>query len=354
LIPQYFHLEQSLKVNNMSVGLDIGSKTIKIVELKPDGQGWQLAASGISGYDGQTPDNLNEPREFSEFGSMIRKLYKAAGVSSKEINVALPESLVFTRTLKFPLLTDAEIASAIKWESEQYIPIPISEAIIQHQIIGRKENSTPPEALVLLVAAPRILTEKYVKAASEAGLNVVSVESDLIALSRALSQEGKTLLLVDFGARSTDVAISRGGQMAFSRSIPTAGDAFTRAVSQGLGVQVSQAEQYKKTYGLKGEKLEGKIQNALSPVFKIVADEIKKAIHFYIADEGGDSPSAVIVSGGTAGMPYAINELSKYLGLEVVVANPFANIKVDPEAAKTIAPYAPLYSIAVGLAMKKG
>lgn len=336
----------------MTVGLDIGSKTVKIVEISREGAGWKLDASGVVGYKGGSPDKIIEEREITALASIIKNLHKEARVSAKDVHIALPEQQVFTRTIKFPLLTDQEVAAAIKWEAEQYIPIPLSEAIVQHQILERRENTTPPGVTVLLVAAPRQLVEKYVKIVELAGLNSFSVETELMALVRALAPAKGTVLIVDFGARSTDLAIAKDQGLTFSRSVPTAGEAFTRAVAQALGIEVQRAEEYKKTYGLSGTQLEGKIKNAIDPVFRVIVDEIKKTIRFYQTDEHGEVPSSIILSGGTSGMPEAVTLLTKYLGLEVVVGNSFGKVSVDPEVMKTLTPYAPLYAVAVGLALK--
>jgi len=322
-----------------------------MVELAKDGGKWKLRSSGIVGYSGNPIEHMQDEKELTALSGLIKKLHKESNVSSKEIMIALPEPQVFTRTIKFPLLTDKEVASAVKWEAEQYIPIPINEAIIQHQILERRENASPPEVVALLVAAPRILVEKYVKVAQTAGLTVVGVETALMSLVRSLAPPDQTVVLIDFGARSTDIAIAKNGLLSFSRSVATAGEAFTRAVAQSLGVEVKQAEEYKRTYGLSGSQLEGKVSGALGPVLRLVADEIKKAIQFYQTEEKGESPQAVVLSGGTAGLPEAISALSKSLGTEVVVGNPFSKIVVDPDTAKKIAPYAPLYSIALGLAL---
>lgn len=336
----------------MSVGVDIGSKSIKIVELSPQDGSFRLDASGIAGYTGSPPERLRDEKELASLGEAIAKLHKEARISGKEVYIALPEPSVFTRTVRFPLLTDSEIASAVKWEAEQYVPIPLNEAIVQHQILERRESATPAEVLVLLVAAPRALVEKYMAVFQAARLTVSGVETELMALVRALAPPNQTALIVDFGARSTDIAISKNGNLAFSRSIPTAGEAFTRAVAQGLGVEYGQAEQYKKAYGLSPVSLEGKVRSALDPVFRIVADEIKKAIQFYQTEEKGETPTSVFLSGGTSALPEAISTLTKLLGIEVVVANSFAKVRLDAEAAKSLAPFAPFYSIAVGLAMR--
>ena len=342
-----------MDVHAAMVGIDIGSKTIKIVEINKEGAGFSLRASGIVGYTGTTVDKMADDKEMASLGQIIKKLHAEAGVSSKDVVISIPEPLVFTRTIKFPLLTDSEIGSAVKWESEQYIPIPISEAIIQHTILARNEKATPPEVLVLLVAAPRVIVEKYTKVIQFAGLNTTAVETELIALTRSLAPLDRTVLLVDLGGASTNIAISKLGLLSFSRSIPVAGEAFTRAVSQGLGVTAQQAEEYKKTYGLASTQLEGKVKGVLDPVLMLVVDEIKKAVSYYLTEEKGETPSALIVTGGTSGMPDIISTLTKLVGMEVMVGNPFAKIKADPETAKKLAPYAPLYSVAVGLALRE-
>ena len=336
----------------MSVGLDIGSMTIKMVELSSEGKVMRLQAAGVLGYKGANIKKLEEEKDFAAIADVVRKLHKEAKISSKNVIVSLPEDSVFTRTIKFPPLSDGEIASAVKWEAEQYIPIPVAEAVIQHQILERQKEGTPPQVVVLLVASPRSLVEKYVKIVHLARLNPVAVETDLIALVRSLAPPDKTVLILDFGASSTDLAIAKNGLLSFSRSIATAGEAFTRAVAQSFGVESAQAEEYKRAYGLSEKKLEGKVKDALSNVFKVVIDEIKKAIHYYQTEEQGEAPKSLILSGGTAGMPQALSVLTSLLEMEVEIGNPFKNVSMEANMEKSLAGYAPLYSVAVGLALR--
>jgi len=196
------------------------------------------------------------------------------------------------------------------------------------------------------------LVERYAKVISMAGLNLVVLETELMALVRSLAPDAQTVLLADFGARATNIAIAKNKVLAFSRSIHTAGEALTRAVAQYLGVEELQAEEYKRTYGLSQNQLEGKIKTALDPVFRVVSDEMRKAIQFYQSEERGETPKLAILSGGTAGMPDAVSALTNLLNMEVVVGNPFAKVQVDPQAQSTLSGYAPLYSIACGLAMR--
>ena len=185
------------------------------------------------------------------------------------------------------------------------------------------------------------------------GLNLIAVETELISLVRALAPEDQTVLIADFGARSTNIAISKNAMITFSRSIPTAGEAFTRSVAQALGIEEVQAEEYKRSYGLSPTQLEGKIKGALDPILRMVSDEMKKAVHFYQSEEKGEAPKSVILAGGSAGMPEMASSLTKLLGIEVIVGNPFSKVSVDPQAVQALSGYAPLYSVAVGLAMRE-
>lgn len=336
----------------MSVGIDIGSKSIKVVELAKASDKFALKGAGIISVKDGDISRIEDEVSFTNLANTVKKLVHDAKISSKEVNISLPDSQVFTRTIKFPPLTDAEVESAVKYQAEEMVPIPLKDAIFQHMILERRENTQPPEVLVLLVAAPRILVEKYVKVITLAGLTAVGIEPGSIAISRSLGVPSKTAFIIDFGAKSTNIAVVRNQKLVLSRTIPTAGDAFTRAVSQVLGIDVSQGEEYKRTYGLNADQLEGKVANALMPIFKIVVEEIKKTIQFYQTDEKGNNPDIIVISGGTAGLPGVAPALTKLLGTEVIIGNPFAKVSVDPRISQNLSSYAQLYGTAVGLALK--
>src|SRR4030042_1231958 len=131
------------------VGLDIGSKTIKIVELQKEGDAFSLVASGIVGYSGTTVARMEDEKEIAGVAQIIKKLHN--------------------------------------------------------------EKATPPEVLVLLVAAPRVLVEKFTKVVSLAGLTPIAVETELMATARSLAASDRTVLLVDFGAASTNIAVCQNG-----------------------------------------------------------------------------------------------------------------------------------------------
>jgi type IV pilus assembly protein PilM len=332
------------------IGIDIGSKSIKIIELNKSGQTWTLKSSGAVGYSGQTPDKIIDENEFKKIADLIKGIIKKVEIKTFEVNISLPEAVVFTRLIKFPLLSEEEVSAAVKWEAEQYIPIPASEAVIQYTIL--EKNDTTSQTSVLLVATPKVVVEKFVKVLQLAGLTPVVAETELTALTRSLAPQKGISLLLDIGFSSTDMAIVKDASILFTRSISVAGEAFTRAVSQSLAIEPIQAEEYKKTYGLSDNQLEGKVKRALEPIFRVIIEEIKKAIQFYRSEEKGDAPTSIILTGGASTMPGIVSYLTQNLGIETVVGDPFGKITLDEETKKNLANYASLYSAAVGLAMR--
>ncbi|EKE05791.1 MAG: Type IV pilus assembly protein PilM [uncultured bacterium] len=333
------------------LGIDIGSKSIKVIELTKSGEAWLLKSSGAVGYTGVSPDKAVNESDFTSIAEVLKKIIKQIGITTKDVNISLPEALAFTRVIKFPMLSDEEVSSAVKWEAEQYIPIPVNEAVVQYTIL--EKNQEKAFVSVLLVAAPKVVVEKYVKIIKLAGLIPVSAETELTALSRSLSPAKGVSLLVDLGSSATDMSIVNDSNTVFTRSIPVAGEAFTRAVSQGLGVEPIQAEEYKKTYGLDSNQLEGKVKKALEPIFRVIIDEIKKAVHFYQTDEGGIAPSSIIITGGASIMPGIVPYLTESLNIETIIGNPFGKVNIDAETLKQLAPYMSIYGTAVGLAMQE-
>lgn len=337
--------------NLPKVGIDIGAASIKIVEMAPaGGKKWKLltAASMPAMEGGVVPGNSNLPT----LAAAIKKLLVEAGIKSRRVVCALPEEQISTHIVEMPLMSDVEIEQALQWQVEQYIPIPADRAVWSHQIISR--NAAGGGVEVLLVAAAKSLVEAYTQVLEQAGLEVVALESELMATARAELDEGSGLtLVVDIGARSTDVGLVRGGQLLFARTIATAGDAFTRAIESTLGLDRMVAEQYKNVYGFSATHLEGKLLEAMKPVLVIIAAEIRKTIDFYVSKHVGEAVRLVVLSGGVAALPEVVSILSVHLGIEVAVGNPFAKVMLDEAQKKALAGNEPFYAVAIGLGMRE-
>ncbi|HUW21749.1 MAG TPA: type IV pilus assembly protein PilM [Candidatus Bathyarchaeia archaeon] len=335
------------------IGLDIGSQNIKLVQLKRIGEQYSIVALGLS----PSPKNMESEAEADLLAQAeaIKKLVNVTKVSTPYVVSALPEDKVFTQIVEFPPMEEKEMESAIKWEAEQYIPIPLSEAVIDYQIIRSPQKIViGGKTEVFLVAAPKSMIEKYSKVLQMAELKTIALETEMVALSRSLVLPGSgPTMIVDLGARATDISLVENNQIVLTRSLPSAGEAITRSLVAALGLKQTQAEEYKKAYGVDESKLEGKIREAVGPVLDIVIREINKVISFYQNKNKSAKVERVVLAGGTADLPQIVSLFAEKLGIEVEIGAPFERVQRGEEIlAKLEKGTAPLYSVAFGLAMK--
>lgn len=332
------------------VGLDIGSRTIKIVELEQSGGRGKLVGVGHSATPpkGLLSEATMDQQVLSE---AINKTFVDARITTKSVNVALPESLVFTRVISMPQLTDKELTSAIRWEAEQYIPLPLSEAILDYEIMSKSNAGMH----VFLVAAPKSLVAKYQRIMALAGLDLVSIETEALALARALmdpNPSSPVALVVSIGAERTNVFVAKGINLILTYVIPTGGNALTRALSADLGIDSLQAEEYKKTYGLNKEVFSGKVGTAVKPILDNLVSELKRTMNFYQSKGADNEPiRRVVLTGGSAKLPGLVVFLAENLGIETQIGDPWQ--KVSDTAKLSSLPFDPVaFSEAVGLALK--
>lgn len=336
-----------------ALGIDIGSHSIKIVEMESDRTQVRLVnAAAILTPPRALGSTTDTDRE--AIAGAIRKLVHDAGITSKSVHIALPESQVFTRVIDVPQLSRQELASSIRWEAEQYIPLPLDQVTMDFTILQEAKNTGNNMMQVLLVASPKVLIDKYVGYVEQAGLGAVSIETEIISACRALSRSVasvRTSMIVSLGAQTTDLAILRSGILTFTRSISAGGEALSRALVQGLGFHQNQAEEFKKTYGLDRRHLEGKIVQAVHPIMDLIVSEIKRAKAFYEERFPGEKVDVVILSGGTARLPGMVAYMGEQITLETHIANPWVGIAKDVRFA-ALDNEGPVFCVAAGLAMK--
>lgn len=336
-----------------TLALDIGSHSIKLIELARDKNAYTVVAAGST----LTPPkslSANSAVDQGAIAEAIKKLIHDTGSKSRVVNIALPESQVITRIIEVPQLSTRELASAIRWEAEQYIPLPLEQVTVDFTVLRDSTVTGTNKMEVLLVASPKVLVEKYVSILERADLEPNAVETEIIATSRALVRSAtavKTAMIVSIGAQTTDLAILRGGILAFTRSISAGGEALSRSLAQGLGFEFAQAEQFKKTYGLEKDKLEGKIVGAVKPIMDTIIGEISRAIAFYQEKYNDDHIGVILLSGGTARLPGMVVYLAQSLSAEVQLANPWVGIRREARFG-VLDPEGPVFTVAVGLALR--
>ena len=365
----------------VSVGLDIGFSAIKVVALTHHENPPRLVSLGTIGSP--VPGMASDADiELEATAAAIKKLFAAAKIMDKNVVGALPESKVFTRVIDdLPYLSDSELTSAIRYASEEFIPMPVADVELNWQVLFRskleKSETVNPSAstnedslsalggktshfrgktVVFVVATPKILVNKYLKVMKMAGLTLRALETEVIASARSLvgnNPFSPTTLVMQMDATTTDFAVVSKGLILLTRSIATGGTALTRSIAQQFNFELSQAEEYKKVYGLASDQLEGKVFQALKGVVDVILEETKRVIQAYSAKNPENPIKRIVLSGGGAKLPGLVIYLANNLGLEVQEADPWYFVAKDKAIRTKLSVEGPLYTVAIGLALKE-
>ncbi len=336
-------------------GLDIGTHSLRLVEVNKSKKPYELVTFGIE----PTPKGgviSDSSVDLQVLADAVKRLVKESKVTTTNVVTAFPESLIFTRLVEAPKIEKKDLSQSIRYLAEEYVPIPINEVSLVYQVLREGSTLNSGKMEILLIAVPKDLIEKYLKITKMAGLKPVGMETEILAVSRSIvgsSAAAPTTLIISIGASTTDLAILTGGIIAFTRSIPTGGQALSRALAAELNFDLNQAEEYKKTYGLLESELGGKILAAIRPIFDVVVSEINRALTFYQRKNPSDTIKRVMLCGGSAKLPGLIVYLAQSLGVEVQIGDPWVFIGSDPELAQKLNQFAPDFAVAAGLALKE-
>lgn len=340
-------------MNKKPFGLDIGATTLRVVWLE-EKPGYFLKAAGAL----PTPSKgmmSESPLDEEEMAQSIQRVVANAKIESRFVNVALSENHVYTKVLEMPVLSDRELKSAIFWEAEQYIPVPLESITLTWNVLEREAKSTSGDKMqVLMVGAPTMLVNKYQRILTMANFTISSMETEIISAIRSLilGENFPPSLVVNIGSLSTSLAIVRNNIMVFTYSISVGGVAVNRAIATDFGMTQQQAEEYKKTYGVSNQFLGGKIGQATTPILNTIVEEVKKSLAFY-SQKYRDLPiRQIILSGGSANLPGIDSYFANNVGIETVVGNPWKILAPQP-IPKDVVDNAPDFVVAVGLAMRK-
>lgn len=239
-----------------TVGLDIGSHSIKVAECVSTRGGVAVKALGIA----PTPLGAMENNVIIDaqlLAQAVKQLLKASNVSSKaSVSSVSGQSALVVRVIEVPKMSDAELAETMRWEVERHVPFAANEVIMDFQRIERAD--APPDAQnmeVLLAVAQQDMIDRHVEMLFAAGLSPVAVDVEPLAVCRTYidmspdPRAQRTIAIVNIGANNTDIAIFKDGLLAFPRTLPLAGESFTRAIMAQMGLTPDQAEEYKRVYG---------------------------------------------------------------------------------------------------------
>lgn len=338
-------------------GLDIGNHSIKAAQIEHKGEG--KAKLTHIGYL-ETPVgilSLEDETTKNELADKIKQIRESSGITTRKVVAALPEASIFTRIILLPDVAEKDMEESVYYEAKQYLPTPVSEVQLDYIPISKVTLEGRKLVRALLVAAPKVVAQKYIDVVEMAGLELIALETETIATARAITfkkafEEGA--LLLDFGSAGTDMSVVKGRNLIFSQSLGTGSDALTKAIAADFGLDYQQAEQYKRTYGLLPDQADGKIAKALSPVMQIVINEINKTLNYFRAHLQESTPKKIFIVGDGAKLPGLGSFLTQNLGIETTITDPVSElsissgIKSEVEQLSTVG-----FTVAVGLSLKQ-
>lgn len=340
-------------VFNKSIGLDIGLTKIKAVSLSRQNNG--IALDSFSVLPSSPKGMLSEASvDEQEMAQAIKKTVDNLKINNRNVNIALSDNQVYTKVIEMPILSDKELSLAIYWEAERHIPVALSTITLVWNVLKRPLNSSLGEKMqVLMVGAPTNLINKYQKILQMANLTLNSIETETLAIVRALVTPNlPPTIIVSIGAINTSLAIIRDGILVLTYSIQTGGNAISRSIEADFGLTPAQSEEYKKAYGFSKTGVGQKVGKSTEPILSSILLEIKKALAFYAQKYKDDSMvQQILLSGGTAKLPGISLFFAENLGIETIIANPWKILGAKPLPPE-ILNSASDFTIALGLAMR--
>lgn len=321
-------------------GLDFSDLSLRIAKLKKKGKSFSLASWG---FVEMKPGIIKEGEVKDEQGliNAIKEILgniKGEKLKTKNVIASLPEKRAFLQVIKMPKMKEEELISAVPFEAENYIPLPINEAYLDFQPVSQPRKDLD-HTDVLIAALPRKTIDPYVMCLKKAGLipKVLEVESQ--SISRALVKNEISpmpTLILDFGRSNTSFIIFSGYSLRFTSSIYSSSSELNQAISKALKVDIKQAEKLKTKYGLcaskKSKGNEKKICEAMTPGLNELATQIRKYLVYYQTHAGNGQAlknkkiGKVLLCGKGANLKGLVGFLSSFLKVPVEVGNPWINI----------------------------
>lgn len=337
------------------LGLDFGSGGIKLVELMNEkGRARLLTYAFLERSASEMSQKyLDDPAGTAE---LLKKMMKKGKVTTRRAISALPISSVFSSIIsiqKSPKKEDME--EAVRMQAKKLIPLPLEEMTVDWKPIkasGGDEKFTQ----VLLTGAAKTLIKKYVDIFNQAGLELLSLETEALALIRSLvGRDRSATLLLDIGSVRTNIIVVEGGVPYVSRSVAQGGLSITKEASTALGVEANQAENMKKDVAaMAGLGAGSGFPKVFEKVFAPIITELNYSMNLFLGQpsNAGKRIEKIVLTGGGALLPNLAEYLGSALNMRVYIGDPWARV-VYPESLKPVLDQiGPRYGVSVGLAMR--
>jgi type IV pilus assembly protein PilM len=344
-----------LKKNRL-VGLDIGSRTLKLAEIIDSKAGSTLKNfSTIDIEPGLIEEgSVRNPEAVSRY---IRELFKSTKLKDKNVAISIGGYSVIVKKINVQTMTEDELHETIHFEAEQYIPFDISEVNLDFQILGESEHN-PNQMNVLLVAAKKEMISEYINLMKMAKLHPRIIDVDAFALQNIFnlnySLEDENIALIDIGASKTSLNILKNNVSEFMRDVSLGCEQINDKIASTVGCTIEETEAIK--FGEESDLISA--QDLKEIVESVVTDwciEIKRALDFFYSTYPEEQIGRIVLSGGGANIKKFLELLAAETSAEVEVINPFQNFIVDSNRfdSSYLERIAPQAAICMGLAARK-
>ena len=285
------------------VGIDIGTSSIKVCQLKESRRGSGLVRVGYAELAPQTIVD-GQVMDAGAVVESLQRVFHDARIKQKEVALSVSGQTVIIRKIAVPIMTAAELDEQINWEAEQHIPFKIEDVQIDYQVLRRRPEASQMD--LLLVAAKRDQIADYAQLARDARLRPVVCDIDaftvqnIFEFSRGLPPD-QTIALINVGASLSSLNIIANGVSSFTREIANGGNVITEEIQKQLQVPYEQAEALK----CGGDPAQpGVVPPQVAQVIETVADsiaaEIQRSLDFFMATGGEGEITRILITGGTA------------------------------------------------------
>lgn len=332
--------------------LDIGTTGVRAVQLTGDANGWTLARYGMAPVDLKisSSDAADDQRKLAE---VIMTVIGQSGIKARDVVIGVPSNKTFSTVIELPDMATNELASTIKYQAEQYIPMSVDEAKIDWALLGKSPND-PSKNEILLSSVANNFIESRFELIESLGFNVVAVEPDALALTRALlpTNAPDARIIVEIGDFTTDIVVTYGDSPRLMRSLPTGMQSLIKAAAQNLNIQPEQASQFILKFGLQQDKLEGQVFRALQATVDQFVQEIEKSIKFFQTKYPSVPVASIVISNYGVLIPGMKELLASKVGVNVELGNPWQRVRVSTTDQTTLQPLSAQFAVAIGLAQR--
>lgn len=338
------------------IGVDLGSSSIKIVELEASGGGYNLVSFGVVPTPSEAISNgqINDP---SLLSSGIQGVLKDSKTKTKVAVTGMWGSSIIIKKISIPRVDAKVLQETIRFEAEQYIPFDIASVALTHVALNSNNSSDTMDVLVIAAKSDQLV--QYVEAVSLSQLKCTIMDANSIALANCFEinygvLRGETVALMNFGAEITNFVVLHNGDLIFCRDVGVGGNNISNEISRTLGVSLAEADSFKIS-ALAGAEVPDEVHSIISSETERMVEEIKNSFDFFSASNVGIGISRVFFSGGGSHLSSLIQQVAISLGITFEKMDPFKKIKVNTKKFNLnyLDKISYLAPIAVGLASRE-